>query len=120
MNISKYFRVSFQTLQIPKVVSKMSLEQIVGAEATITCQHPLADLYTFFGNLEINDGNTMVNGHLTINNLMLRGSRLKDTEYVVGYAIYTGQDTKLSLNSKIVRNKFSTAERWLLQHFTDV
>ncbi|EFN88498.1 Probable phospholipid-transporting ATPase IF [Harpegnathos saltator] len=102
---------NLKTLLIPKVVSKMSLEQIVAAEATITCQHPLADLYTFFGKLEINNGNEMTNGHLTIDNLMLRGSRLKDTEYVIGYAVYTGQDTKLSLNSKIVSNKFSTAER---------
>lgn len=89
----------------------MSLTHIVGAEATITCQHPLADLYTFFGKLEINDGNEVANGHLTIDNLMLRGSRLKDTEYVVGCTVYTGQDTKLSLNSKIVSNKFSTVER---------
>jgi len=70
----------------------------------------LANLYTFHGKLEINN-DEMTSGHLTIENLMLRGSRLKDTEYVIGCAIYTGQDTKLSLNSKIVSNKFSTAER---------
>ncbi|XP_032670766.1 probable phospholipid-transporting ATPase IF isoform X2 [Odontomachus brunneus] len=102
---------NLKTLQIPKVISKMSLEHIVGSEATITCQHPLADLYTFFGKLEINDGNEVANGHLTVENLMLRGSRLKDTDYVVGCTVYTGQDTKLSLNSKNVSNKFSTVER---------
>lgn len=80
-------------------------------KATITCQHPLANLYTFHGKLEINSGSEITNGHLTIDNLLLRGSRLKDTEYVVGCAVYTGQDTKLSLNSKIVSNKFSTAEK---------
>lgn len=80
-------------------------------EATVTCQHPLADLYTFHGKLEINNDNEVSNGHLTIDNLLLRGSRLKDTEYVIGCAIYTGQDTKLSLNAKIVCNKFSTVEK---------
>lgn len=80
-------------------------------QATITCQEPLANLYTFHGKLEINDGDKTTSGHLTIENLLLRGSRLKDTEYVVGCAVYTGQDTKLSLNSKIVSNKFSTAEK---------
>lgn len=89
------------------MVSKMPLERIVAMEATITCQHPLANLYNFHGKLEINNES----GHLMIDNLLLRGSRLKDTEYVVGCAIYTGQDTKLSLNSKIVSNKFSTAEK---------
>ncbi|XP_014470440.1 PREDICTED: probable phospholipid-transporting ATPase IF [Dinoponera quadriceps] len=102
---------NLKTLQIPRVVSKMARDEIVGAEATITCQHPLADLYTFFGKLEVNNGNEITSGHLTIDNIMLRGSRLKDTDYVIGCAIYTGQDTKLSLNSKIVSNKFSTVEK---------
>lgn len=97
-------------MHVPKVVSKMSLSHIIAMEATITCQNPLADLYTFHGKLEIN-GSEGSNGHLTINNILLRGSRLKDTEYVIGCAIYTGQDTKLSLNSKIVRNKFSVVEK---------
>jgi len=99
-------------LYVPKVVAEMPLSDIVTTKTTITCQHPLADLYTFHGKLETTNGNgEPINGHLTIENLLLRGSRLKDTEYVVGCAIYTGQDTKLSLNSKIVSNKFSTAEK---------
>ncbi|XP_029155219.1 probable phospholipid-transporting ATPase IF isoform X3 [Nylanderia fulva] len=102
---------NLKSLQVPKVVSKMPLSHIVGMEATITCQHPMANLYTFYGKLEINNGREVLNGHLTIDNLLLRGSRLKDTEYVVGCAVYTGQDTKLSLNSKIVSNKFSIAEK---------
>jgi len=89
----------------------MPLPHIVAMQATIMFQQPLANLYTFHGKLEINNDGEMTSGHLTIENLMLRGSRLKDTEYVVGCAVYTGQDTKLSLNSKIVSNKFSTAER---------
>lgn len=89
----------------------MPLTDIVAMEAAITCQQPLADLYTFHGKLEIDNGNDMTNGHLTTDNLLLRGSRLKDTEHVVGCAIYTGQDTKLSLNSKLVSNKFSTVEK---------
>lgn len=90
----------------------MPLSHIVAMEATITCQHPLPNLYNFHGKLEIhNSGDESINGHLSTDNLLLRGSRLKDTEYVVGCAIYTGQDTKLSLNSKIVSNKFSTAEK---------
>ncbi|KYN18060.1 Putative phospholipid-transporting ATPase 12 [Trachymyrmex cornetzi] len=102
---------NLKMLHVPKVVSTMSLTDIVAMQATITCQEPLANLYTFHGKLEINDGDKTTSGHLTIENLLLRGSRLKDTEYVVGCAVYTGQDTKLSLNSKIVSNKFSTAEK---------
>ncbi|XP_018398443.1 PREDICTED: probable phospholipid-transporting ATPase IF [Cyphomyrmex costatus] len=102
---------NLKTLQVPKIVSAMPLTRIVAMQVTITCQQPLPNLYSFHGKLEINDDDETTSGHLTIDNLMLRGSRLKDTEYVVGCAIYTGQDTKLSLNSKIVSNKFSTAEK---------
>ncbi|XP_069676428.1 phospholipid-transporting ATPase IF-like isoform X2 [Periplaneta americana] len=44
-------------------------------------------------------------------NLLLRGARLKNTEYVIGCAVYTGQETKLALNSKMTSNKFSTVEK---------
>lgn len=89
----------------------MPLENIVAMKAKITCENPQPNLYDFHGKLEINNSGETISGHLTIENLLLRGSRLKDTEYVVGCVIYTGQDTKLSLNSKIVSNKFSIAEK---------
>lgn len=89
----------------------MSLENIVAMKAKITCENPKPNLYDFHGKLEIKNSGEAISGHLTIENLLLRGSRLKDTEHVVGCVIYTGQDTKLSLNSKIVSNKFSIAEK---------
>ena len=35
----------------------------------------------------------------------------RNTEYVYGCAVYTGRDTKMSQNSKINANKFSTVEK---------
>lgn len=43
--------------------------------------------------------------------LLLRGARLKNTEFIIGCAVYTGQETKLALNSKLTSNKFSTVEK---------
>ncbi|XP_076683090.1 phospholipid-transporting ATPase IF isoform X2 [Andrena cerasifolii] len=103
---------NLKTLMVPKTVSKMSVAEIVSMEATITCQHPSSALYEFYGTLEVNNGNNETSStYLTIENLLLRGSRLKDTEYIIGCAVYTGRDTKLSLNSKIRSNKFSTTEK---------
>ncbi|XP_067014238.2 phospholipid-transporting ATPase IF isoform X2 [Anabrus simplex] len=48
---------------------------------------------------------------LGIENLLLRGTRLRNTEYIYGCAVYTGQETKLALNSKLTSNKFSTVEK---------
>ncbi|XP_053972565.1 phospholipid-transporting ATPase IF [Hylaeus volcanicus] len=103
---------NLKTLMVPKVVSNMSASEVVSMEATLTCQHPSSDLYSFHGKLEVNNTNgEPTSGHLTIENLLLRGSRFKDTDHIIGCAVYTGLDTKLSLNSKIRSNKFATAEK---------
>lgn len=47
---------------------------------------------------------------LDISNLLLRASRLKNTRYIYGLAIYTGRDTKLAHNSHVKANKFSSIE----------
>lgn len=87
-------------------------KEIVSMQATVTCQHPRANLYEFYGKIEVQftDLNSS-SGSLSLDNVLLRGSRLKDTEFVIGIAVYTGRDTKLSLNSKSNPNKFSTAEK---------
>ncbi|XP_066584351.1 phospholipid-transporting ATPase IF-like isoform X2 [Prorops nasuta] len=102
---------NLKTLHVPKLVSSMTLSEIVSIEATITGQNPLADLYTFHGKLEIENDSEISSGYLNIDNILLRGARLKDTEFIIGCAVFTGQDTKLSLNSKVTTNKFSTAEK---------
>ncbi|XP_072939136.1 phospholipid-transporting ATPase IF-like [Epargyreus clarus] len=73
----------------------------------IEIPHPVPDLYTFYGRLEIPGLDSLA---LTTDNLMLRGSRVKNTEWAIGCAIYTGEETKLALNSKYSGNKFSSCE----------
>ncbi|XP_013181394.1 PREDICTED: probable phospholipid-transporting ATPase IF [Papilio xuthus] len=73
----------------------------------IEVPHPVADLYTFYGRLEIPGQDSLALG---TDNLMLRGSRVKNTEWAIGCAVYTGEETKLALNSKYSGNKFSSCE----------
>ncbi|KAJ8683561.1 hypothetical protein QAD02_019353 [Eretmocerus hayati] len=103
---------NLKTLMVPKIFLGMDTADIVSLRATITCQPPIAALYTFEGKVQIEwpDG-TFQSGPLSIENLALRGARLKDTDYIIGCAAYTGSDTKLSLNSKISVVKFSTVEK---------
>ncbi|KAF2404182.1 phospholipid-translocating P-type ATPase domain-containing protein [Trichodelitschia bisporula] len=42
---------------------------------------------------------------ITINNLLLRGSSLRNTEWVLGVVVFTGQETKIMLNSGITPSK---------------
>lgn len=50
---------------------------------------------------------------LTADHLLLRGSRIKNTEWAIGCAIYTGQNTKLAINSQVIRSKMSSSEKFI-------
>ena len=47
---------------------------------------------------------------LTANQLLLKGSKLKNTDWVVGFAVFTGGQTKLMMNSQKGRFKQSKME----------
>lgn len=47
---------------------------------------------------------------LNIDNLLLRGSSLKNTEYIYGVVIYTGHETRVMQNSAHAKYKFSKLE----------
>lgn len=103
---------SLQTLYVPKIMSNVSVGDIVSVDATLTYEAPTDNLHVFHGKLELHkDDQNIGNGHLSIDNLLLRGVKLKDTDFVIGCVIYTGQDTKLSLNSKVGKPKVSTSDR---------
>ena len=97
----------------------LKMPELVSMSATITYQPPMATLYKFEGNAKVilkDDAAARLirDGPLSIENILLRGSMLKDTDFIVGCAIYTGDDTKLSLNSKISNLKFSTVDKLVL------
>ncbi|KAI9209541.1 uncharacterized protein BJ171DRAFT_608665 [Polychytrium aggregatum] len=73
-----------------------SLESLSGFQGYIHAQPPKEDLYSFDGYLEDSSGGRYP---LTVNQLLLRGSTLKNTKYVYGIAVYTGEDTKIRKNA---------------------
>ncbi|XP_014213401.1 probable phospholipid-transporting ATPase IF [Copidosoma floridanum] len=107
---------NLKTLQVPKVLADLEdASDIVSTKGTITCQSPMAGLYRFEGRIQVSvkppDGERVTRtGPLTIDNLLLRGATLKDTCYILGCAVYTGRDTKLSLNSNLKTRKSSLAD----------
>ncbi|KAI5305541.1 hypothetical protein KEM56_004123 [Ascosphaera pollenicola] len=74
------------------------------AEFVIESEAPHANLYAYNGAIKWNqydrDGSTrpMVEP-ITINNLVLRGCCLRNTEWILGVAVFTGLETKIMLNS---------------------
>ena len=70
------------------------------------CDEPNAELYDFSGNLKFDKKNFA----LTASQLLLKGSILKNTEWIIGFVVYTGVETKLMMNAKQGRNKQSKVE----------
>ena len=48
---------------------------------------------------------------MTPTNVLLRGSQLRNTEYVYGIVIYTGHDSKVMMNASETPSKRSHVEK---------
>ncbi|CAN8293821.1 unnamed protein product [Cochlearia groenlandica] len=76
-------------------------------KAVVRCEDPNADLYTFVGTLHQEEQRSP----LSIQQLLLRDSKLRNTEYVYGAVVFTGHDTKVIQNSTDPPSKRSRIER---------
>ncbi|CAH2037966.1 unnamed protein product [Thlaspi arvense] len=76
-------------------------------KAAVRCEDPNADLYTFVGTLHLEEQRLP----LSIQQLLLRDSKLRNTEYVYGAVVFTGHDTKVIQNSTDPPSKRSRIER---------
>lgn len=80
----------------------------------IECDPPNAQLYSFRGTLHYEDydesGNLLNNDEkeaIKYNNVLLRGSILRNTKWVIGVVVYTGSETKIVMNGGITPVKKS-------------
>ncbi|KAK1280654.1 putative phospholipid-transporting ATPase 4 [Acorus gramineus] len=76
-------------------------------EGTIRCEDPNPNLYTFIGNLEFKDQLY----DLSPGQVLLRDSKLQNTEYIYGVVIFSGRDTKAIQNSTSSPSKRSRVEQ---------
>lgn len=81
-------------------------------QASVDCENPNPDLHRFVGRLKVfNASNRRFEmTSIGLENMAFRGSKLKNTEFAYGAAVYTGSDSKMSQNSKMKSNKFSSIE----------
>ncbi|XP_061363200.1 probable phospholipid-transporting ATPase 8 [Gastrolobium bilobum] len=75
--------------------------------AVVKCEDPNENLYSFIGTLEY-EGKEHP---LSLQQILLRDSKLKNTEYIYGVVIFTGHDTKVMQNSTDPPSKRSKIER---------
>ncbi|TGZ66442.1 hypothetical protein CRM22_005328 [Opisthorchis felineus] len=77
----------------------------------VTYEAPNADFHRFEGNLITSTSNRAENSiPILVENLAFRGAVLHSTGCILGLVVYTGVDTKLSMNSKKRGRKYSSRE----------
>jgi magnesium-transporting ATPase (P-type) len=84
--------------------------------AALTTEPPNASVHTFSGKLTlppfgIDGKNSCYDIPLGPENLLLRGAVIRNTEWVLGVAVFTGNDTKLVKNAFDTPSKFSQLDR---------
>jgi phospholipid-transporting ATPase len=79
-------------------------------EAVIECEKENEFLYRFQGNLKMYENKEDL-VPLSVDNMCMRGSSLRNTEWVYGIAIYTGHQTKVMMNSSRSAPKYSVIEK---------
>ena len=96
-------------------------ESLESLHCKIICKSPDDNIYDFEGKLKLIKDNSNENEKFTNllkdeffvdkHNFLLRGSSLKQTDYIFGIAIYTGHHTKIMKNSPKSKNKESKLEK---------
>jgi magnesium-transporting ATPase (P-type) len=80
------------------------------SQSVITCECPNDILYRFEGTLQLGGSLNDVIVPLSTDQILLRGSSLRNTEYAYGVVVFTGHETKIMMNSVGSRAKFSKLE----------
>ncbi|KAK4782668.1 hypothetical protein SAY86_007042 [Trapa natans] len=94
-----------QSLEVTSsICDEVSLEDF---KAIIRCEDPNENLYSFVGNLQYSGKEYP----LSLKQILLRDSKLKNTDYVHGVVVFTGHDTKVMKNATDPPSKRSKIER---------
>ncbi|KAL8105993.1 hypothetical protein AgCh_029709 [Apium graveolens] len=94
--------------QSPEVTSSLHEDtSYKNFKATVKCEDPNANLYTFVGSMELREEKFP----LSPQQLLLRDSKLRNTEFIYGAVVFTGHETKVIQNSTAPPSKRSNIER---------
>ena len=80
-------------------------------KGTCQCDLPNPNLYQLNGKMKLNLNNEEFSFPLEAKYLLLKGAKLRNTNWIIGIIIYTGHNCKLLKNSKEPLGKFSSIEK---------
>ena len=90
-----------------------SEEDVERAAFVLDSEPPHANLYLYHGVLRYRDvgSGELKMESVTINELLLRGCTLRNTNWVIGLVVFTGEDSKIMLNGGDTPSKRSKIEK---------
>jgi phospholipid-transporting ATPase len=90
-----------------KFINSPNNQEMYKMQGRVFCEAPNNAIYKFEGQM-IFDGESEI--PLGSDNIILRGSTVRNTEHCYALVIFTGHDTKIMMNSMAAKYKFSGLE----------
>lgn len=94
-----------------------SVDTLAKCKFWLESEGPKSNLYSYEGNLkyyaEGDENNEIGYEPVNVNNVLLRGCSLRNTKWIVGLVVFTGDDTKIMLNAGVTPTKKSRISREL-------
>lgn len=87
------------------------LKELRGIKGSVDAEAPSTSIHDFQGKLEVEGTASTADVPLGFKALLLRGTMLRNTRFVVGMVVYTGAQTRMVMNSKPSPMKQSNLER---------
>jgi phospholipid-translocating ATPase len=101
---------------IPELTHLRTSSLIADAKFSIDCESADVNMFTYNAAVILHDGRKGKDGGdlrcaVTLNTVLLRGTVVRNTDWVIGVVVMTGRDTKIVLNSGGTPSKRSKVER---------
>ena len=106
----KSLKMKQSNLETTKIFSIENVQNFGEIKGKIFCDKPNPLLYHLQGKIEIEfNGNKHIIP-LNVKQLLLKGAKLKNTKFIFGIVLYTGNHNKIMLNSNKPKMKYSSKE----------
>jgi len=95
-------RRPLQLRELIQVVKDLGPGGLVHIKGTLQCERPNADLHNFKGRFNWQDDGAPGVLPVTMNEILLRGTLVKNSGAVYGLVVYTGEETRIQMNNRKV------------------
>ncbi len=104
----------YKERSVPKKIQERFMHEIHSFNGVIECPLPNAEIDKFDSTLTLSDDardQTVIS--LSQKNLLLQGTVLKSTEWVIGMVVYTGNESKIGMNKQEVKIKWTRMDTFI-------